>query len=233
MPDLKLVQDNTSTGNWTLSSTTSSSESFHRFTRDLAEQLKAAEKLLEESSAAKGADATVDVPVDVIKAPDHTLRMNDITREELSKTLSGIEDRMDKRVERMEKDTDRRSEEYRKEIALRDDTIRRELNLRRESFLAEQAIRDKAWEEKFSGFLQNQSERDKRLDESIVSIRDDLSRLGSLKLSIWGAMFTGLAITLTVIGLGLTSYQAGQADRRPADENQSPSIQPPPASQAK
>lgn len=230
MADLRLVQDNTSTGNWTLPSSASGSEDL---TRALEEQLKATEKLLEESNVAEQPDATVDVPVDAIKAPDHTLRMNDITREELSKTLSGIEDRMDKRVERMEKDTDRRSEEYRKEIALRDDTIRRELDLRRESFLAEQAIRDKAWEEKFSGFLQTQSERDKRLDESIVSIRDDISRVGSLKLSIWGAMFTGLAITLTVLGLGLTSYQAGQADRRPADANQSPMIQPPPASQSK
>lgn len=143
----------------------------------------------------------------------HTEPMNDMTREELSSTLSAIEERMDKRVERIEKETDRRSEEFRKEISLRDDTIRRELDLRRESFLAEQAIRDQAWEAKFSGFLSTQAERDKRLDESVSGIRADLTRLGSLKLNIWGAMLTAVGVGLAVAALSVSFYQTGKADK--------------------
>lgn len=125
--------------------------------------------------------------------------------------------------------------DYRHELQLRDEQLRREMDLRQESFRAEQATRDKALDERFSGFFLAQSERDKRLDESVADIRGDISklggdigRIGSLKLSIWGAMFTGLAITLTVIGLGLTSYQAGQADRRPADTSYTASPTQPP-----
>lgn len=139
--------------------------------------------------------------------------MTDMTREELSSTLSALEERMDKRVERIEKETDRRSEEFRKEISLRDDTIRRELDLRRESFLAEQAIRDQAWEAKFSGFLSTQAERDKRLDESVSGIRADLTRLGSLKLNIWGAMLTAVGVGLAVAALSVSFYQTGKADK--------------------
>jgi len=122
--------------------------------------------------------------------------------------------------------------DYRNELKFRDESLRRELDLRQESFRSEQAIRDKALDEKFAGFLAVQAERDKRLDGSLTAIHDDISRLGSLKLSIWGAMFTGLAITLTVIGLGITSYQAGQTDRRPpvdaprAEASQAPPVTP-------
>jgi hypothetical protein len=147
----------------------------------------------------------------------HNPKMNEITREELSTTLSAIEERMDKRVERMEKETDRRSEEFRKEISLRDDTIRRELDLRRESFLAEQAIRDQAWEAKFSGFLSIQAERDKRLDESVSGIRADLTRLGSLKLNIWGAMLTAVGVGLAVAALSVSFYQTGKAEKPPIE----------------
>lgn len=154
--------------------------------------------------------------------------MNDITREELSTTLSAIEERMDKRVERIEKETDRRSEEFRKEISLRDDTIRRELDLRRESFLAEQAIRDQAWEAKFSGFLATQAERDKRLDESVSGIRSDLTRLGSLKLNIWGAMLTAVGVGLAVAALSVSFYQTGKADKPPSESVRPASVQPAP-----
>lgn len=139
--------------------------------------------------------------------------MTDRARDELRRTLSDMEDRMDKRVERIEKETDRRSEEFSKEISLRDETIRRELDLRRESFLAEQAIRDQAWEAKFSGFLSTQAERDKRLDESVSGIRADLTRLGSLKLNIWGAMLTAVGVGLAVAALSVSFYQTGKAEK--------------------
>lgn len=163
---------------------------------------------------------------DMSRESDDTGTMNDVTMDQIDKKLSGIEDRMDKRVERIERETDRRSEEFRKEISLRDDTIRRELDLRRESFLAEQAIRDQAWEAKFSGFLSTQAERDKRLEESVSGIRADLTRLGSLKLNVWGAMLTAVGVGLAVAALSVSSYQTGKADK-PAAEIVKPA--PPPA----
>lgn len=159
---------------------------------------------------------------DTSRKSDDTESMSEVTMDQIDKKLSGIEDRMDKRVERMEKETDRRSDEFRKEIALRDDTVRRELDLRREAFTSEQAIRDKAWQEHFNGFLATQAERDKRLDESIAGIRSDISNLGSLKLNIWGAMLTAVGIGIAVAALSVTFYQTGKADK-PATEVVQPS----------
>lgn len=165
----------------------------------------------------------------------HTQPMTDaIDRQDLDASLSAIEERMDKRLERMEKETDRRAgefraetdrraEEFRRELALRDDTLRRELDLRRETFLAEQALRDKAWDERYAGFLATQAERDKRMDESVTAIRSEISRLGSLKLNIWGAMLTAVGIGVAIAALSLSFYQTGKTDK-PA---QPPSIETP------
>ena len=49
----------------------------------------------------------------------HTQRMNDITREELSSTLSAIEERMDKRIQKM-------GDEFQREMKLRERSARRE-----------------------------------------------------------------------------------------------------------
>lgn len=162
---------------------------------------------------------------DTVKQKADNELMTEISRDEFHSTLSAIEERMDKRVERIEKETDRRSEEFRKEISLRDETIRRELDLRRESFLAEQAIRDQAWEAKFSGFLSTQAERDKRIDESVSGIRADLTRLGSLKLNIWGAMLTAVGVGLAVAALSVSFYQTGKADK-PSTEIARPATPP-------
>lgn len=151
----------------------------------------------------------------------YTQPMNDITREELSATLSAIEDRMDKRVERMERDTERRSDDYRKELELRDNQIRRELDLRQESFRLEQAARDAALAEKFSGFLSAQAERDKalekisesrfeRIEKDISSIKTDTKKVGEdvngIKVTmgkyLGGAIVIG-AIASALLGLAL------------------------------
>lgn len=95
---------------------------------------------------------------------------------------------------------------------------REEFNAKLETIEVKMDARVESMSSKIDVFLAAQAERDKRLDDSLANIRGDISRLGSLKLSIWGAMFTGLAITLTVIGLGLTAYQAGQADRHQVDQ---------------
>lgn len=103
-------------------------------------------------------------------------------------------------------------QDYRHELSLRDEQLRRELDLRHESMRQEQAIRDKAWEQRFSGFLDAQAERDKRLDESVASIKSDIASLGSLKLNIWGAMLTAIGILVAIAGLSLAFYQTGKAD---------------------
>jgi hypothetical protein len=74
------------------------------------------------------------------------------------------------------------STDYRHELQLRDDQLRREMDLRQESFRAEQAARDKALDEKFSGFLAAQAERDKASDYRLGRIESDLSSIkGDLK----------------------------------------------------
>lgn len=110
------------------------------------------------------------------------------------------------------------------------DITREEFNAKLETIEVKMDARVESVSSKIDAFLAVQAERDKRVDESLSNIRSDLSRLGSLKVSIWGAMFTGLAITLTVLGLGLTAYQAGQADRHPADTATPSSIAPLPQS---
>lgn len=118
----------------------------------------------------------------------HTGPMNDITREELAKTLSAIEERMDKRIDRMEYDAEKRVLDYKNELALRDEQVRREVDLRQESFRFEQAARDAALSEKFSGFLAAQAERDKawekisearfeRIEKDVSSIKTDTKKV--------------------------------------------------------
>ncbi|WWL45199.1 hypothetical protein V5O39_04730 [Pseudomonas parakoreensis] len=113
--------------------------------------------------------------------------MTDITREEMSSTLSAIEERMDKRIDRIEHESEKRVLDYKGELALRDDQLRRELDLRQESFRAEQAARDAALSEKFAGFLAAQAERDKawekisearfeRIEKDVSSIKTDTKR---------------------------------------------------------
>ncbi|POP97538.1 hypothetical protein CXB40_27005 [Pseudomonas syringae pv. avii] len=83
-----------------------------------------------------------------------------------------------------EDDTQRMSEphNYRHELSLRDEQLRREMDLRQESFRTEQAARDKALDEKFSGFLAAQAERDKGSDYRFGRIESDLSSIkGDLK----------------------------------------------------
>lgn len=118
--------------------------------------------------------------------------------------------------------------DYRHELHLRDEQLRRELDLRQESFRSEQATRDQAWNERFSGFLSQQAERDKRLDESVAAIRGDISRLGSLKMNIWGAMLTAVGIGIAVAALSLTFYQTGKSDQAPSQSVQA-QVKPQPA----
>lgn len=151
-----------------------------------------------------------------VLARSHNGKMSEITRDELSSTLSAIEERMDKRVERMENDTDRRAEEFRREMDLRDEAVRRELDLRREAFQTEQAIRDKAWDERFSGFLAAQTERDKRfemLSERVVKASEGAEeaakQAATVKSNYWAAVIVQL---LAVVAILVGAYYANQAN---------------------
>ena len=151
----------------------------------------------------------------------NTAAMNDITREELSSTLSAIEERMDKRIDRMERSEERRSDEFRKEIALRDTQLQRELDIRQESFRAEQVARDAALSEKFAGFLAAQAERDKawekisesrfeRIEKDVGSIKTDTKKVSDdvngIKVTmgkyLGGAIVIG-AVASALLGLAL------------------------------
>lgn len=78
--------------------------------------------------------------------------------------------------------------DYRNELRLRDEQLRREMDLRQDSFRAEQAVRDRALEDKFAGFLAAQVERDKawekisearfeRIEKDIGSIKSDTKKV--------------------------------------------------------
>lgn len=83
-------------------------------------------------------------PDDIGPKPSDTEPMNDITREELSSTLSAIEERMDRRVERMEQDSARRSDDLRREMRLRERSARRESIATKEALQAHIESNDKA-----------------------------------------------------------------------------------------
>lgn len=118
--------------------------------------------------------------------------------------------------------------DYRHELSLRDEQLRRELDMRHEAALREQAIRDKAWEERFAGFLSAQAERDKRLDESTASIKSDISKLGSLKVNIWGAMATAVGTILAIAALCVAVYGIDRQSQSPTSASASAASQPAP-----
>ncbi|AGN82859.1 hypothetical protein N5K35_26160 [Pseudomonas sp. GD03651] len=95
---------------------------------------------------------------------------------------------------------------------LMNDITREEFNARLETIEVKMDARVEAISSKIDGFLAAQVERDKRMDESIASVRRDIDRLGSLKLNIWGAMATALTIGLAITALSVTFYQTGKSD---------------------
>lgn len=93
------------------------------------------------------------------------------------------------------------------------DITREEFNARMETIEVKMDARVETVSAKIDGFLAVQAERDKRLDESIANIRGDISRLGSLKLNIWGAMLTAVGVGIAIAALSVTFYQTGKADK--------------------
>ncbi|EPA95280.1 hypothetical protein PG5_42580 [Pseudomonas sp. G5(2012)] len=81
-----------------------------------------------------------------------TEQMNDITREELSLTLSAIESRMDKRIDRMESTEEKRSESYRRE----------------------QEARDKLYTERFEAMHKRLEDRDSIIDSKLDTMNSSV-----------------------------------------------------------
>ncbi|WP_245222426.1 hypothetical protein [Pseudomonas moraviensis] len=89
------------------------------------------------------------------QAVGDTHLMNDITREELSNTLSAIEERMDRRVERMEQSDGRRADAYRRE----------------------QEARDKLYAERFEATSRRLEDRDKVIDSKLDAMNESVLRM--------------------------------------------------------
>ncbi|NNG64091.1 hypothetical protein HKD51_21200 [Pseudomonas fragi] len=120
--------------------------------------------------------------------------MNEITREELSRTLSAIEERMDKRIERMEKESERSGEQFRSEMLLRDKALHREMALKEKSFRREHQAYAKALDEKLGGI------------EGAMS--SAISEIKGFKLWMAGI---GIAVVLGIMGANATIFGGGKA----------------------
>lgn len=112
------------------------------------------------------------------------------------------------------------------------DITREEFNARLETIEVKMDARVEAISSKIDGFLAAQIERDKRMDESITSVRRDIDRLGNLKLNIWGAMLTAVGLGVAVAALSVTFYQTGKGDRAAVAESP-PAIEAPVSPSAK
>ena len=96
MPKLKLVKDNTSTGNWLEvvavgSSTGANVNNSAEALQSLKDQI---ESLLSETDRVSDAEISMDTP----EQRSHTQPMNDISRSELDTKLQLIEERLDRKV---------------------------------------------------------------------------------------------------------------------------------------
>lgn len=106
--------------------------------------------------------------------------------------------------------------DYRHELKLRDDSLRKELDLRQESFRAEQAVRDKALDDRFAGFFAAQSERDKsfekisearmeRIEKDVASIKTDAKTITTdvQGIKVTMAKYLGAAVVIGALASGI------------------------------
>ena len=126
-----------------------------------------------------------------------TVRMNDMTREELSTTLSAIEERMDKRIERMEKDSERRTEDMRREMRLRERSARRESIAMKDTLHAHIESNDRAVISTLSALERTEKEFGK-------------VKQANKEQRYWMAGI-GVAIVLGIMGANATIFGGGKA----------------------
>jgi hypothetical protein len=149
--------------------------------------------------------------------------MTDISREELQYTLSGIEDRMDRRIEQLSRESERRADEYNRELMLRDEFFRRENEIRQETLRFEQELRDKSLDERFASFLTGQMDRDKlqlerdkryemlaeRVTKAAEGAEEAAKQAATVKSNYWAAVIVQL---LAVVAILVGAYYANQAN---------------------
>lgn len=123
--------------------------------------------------------------------------MNDITREELQETISGLERGMDKRLERMEMEASKRSDDLRREMRLRDRSARRETLALNEALKAHVASNDRAVSSALSALERTEAEFGK-------------VKQANKEQRYWMAGI-GVAIVLGIMGANATIFGGGKA----------------------
>lgn len=142
-------------------------------------------------------EVTPEPESDTRSAIGDTQRMNDITREELRDTLSGIESRMDSRIERMEKDAEKRTEDLRREMRLRERSARRESIAMKEALQAHIQSNDIAVKSTLSALERTEAEFGK-------------VKQANKEQRYWMAGI-GVAIVLGIMGANATIFGGGKA----------------------
>ncbi|MGV6396951.1 hypothetical protein ACTUVN_002646 [Pseudomonas caspiana] len=128
--------------------------------------------------------------------------------------------------------------DYRHELALRDEQLRRDMAAHRE--LADERM--KGLDDRVKAFMENQIERDRRIEDIAVRATKAAETAATVKVNYWaavgvqviavaaiivGAYFATQANTLSAISTTLSAYQAGKAEPAPPPVVQPPAATPP------
>jgi hypothetical protein len=116
--------------------------------------------------------------------------------------------------------------DYRHELQLRDEQLRRDMAAQRE--LTDERM--KGLDDRVRSFMDNQVERDKRIEDIAVRATKAAESAATVKSNYWaavgvqllavaailvGAYFATQANTLSAIGTTISAYQAGKAEAAP------------------
>lgn len=119
--------------------------------------------------------------------------------------------------------------DYRHELQLRDEQLRRDMTAQRE--LADERMR--GLDERVKAFMDNQLERDKRIEDIAARATKAAESAATVKSNYWaavcvqllavaailvGAYFATQANTLSAIATTLSAYEAGRAEPPPSEK---------------
>lgn len=156
-------------------------------------------------------NSTGDIP---LPAGDTQL-MNDITREELSQTLSAIEGRMDKRIDRMESTEEKRSESYRREQEARDKLYTERFEAMHKRLEDREAIIDSKLDAMSSSvklMTQTVDGFEVRLDKKLDEVKSSNRSARWTTLAIAAATVVGIwGVNSTIVGSVTGFFDAGQS----------------------
>ncbi|WP_336354727.1 hypothetical protein [Pseudomonas granadensis] len=141
--------------------------------------------------------------------------MNDITREELSQTLSAIEGRMDKRIDRMESTEEKRSESYRREQEARDKLYTERFEAMHKRLEDRDAIIDSKLDAMSSSvklMTQTVDGFEVRLDKKLDEVKSSNRSARWATLAIAAATVVGIwGVNSTIVGSVTGFFDAGQS----------------------